>query len=110
MNYKKCVYFVEGPCEKQLIEVLNKQHPYRLSPGRVNVLNPIQALIPRSTITGLMPGTEVVYVFDTDVEKTEICYEDLIESLDMLIGNLKDYTIEKNPNELEDFKFETDCN
>lgn len=47
MNYRKCVYFVEGPCEKQLIEVLNKQHPYLLTPGKVNVLNPIQALIPR---------------------------------------------------------------
>lgn len=53
---------------------------------------------------------ELDRLVDTDVEKTEICYEDLIESLDMLIGNLKDYTIEKNPNELEDFKFETDCN
>ena len=41
MNYRKCVYFVEGPCEKQLIEVLNKQHPYLLTPGKVNVLNPI---------------------------------------------------------------------
>ena len=28
MNYKKCLYFVEGPCEKQLIDVLNKHHPY----------------------------------------------------------------------------------
>lgn len=53
---------------------------------------------------------ELDRLVDTDVEKTEICYEDLIESLDMLIGNLKDYTIEKNPNELEDFKFETACN
>ena len=83
MNYRKCVYFVEGPCEKQLIEVLNKQHPYLLTPGKVNVLNPIQALIPRSAITGLSPGTEVVFVFDTDVEKTDILLKN--------IQHVKDY-------------------
>ena len=72
-----------GPCEKQLIEVLNKQHPYLLTPGKVNVLNPIQALIPRSAITGLSPGTEVVFVFDTDVEKTDILLKN--------IQHVKDY-------------------
>ena len=87
MNYRKCVYFVEGPCEKQLIEVLNKQHPYLLTPGKVNVLNPIQALIPRSAITGLSPGTEVVFVFDTDVEKTDILLKN--------IQHVKDYVSQR---------------
>ena len=72
MNYKKCVYFVEGPCEKQLIDVLNKLRPYRLVPGKVSVQNPVQELISRSTIASIAPGTKVVFVFDTDVKKTDI--------------------------------------
>lgn len=83
MNYKKCLYFVEGACEKQLIDVLNKQHPYRLAPGKVIVQNSIHDLIPRNTITALSPGTEVVFVFDTDVEKTDILLKN--------IQHVKDY-------------------
>lgn len=39
MNYKRCRYFVEGPCEKQFIEALNKIQPYRLLPGKVDAYN-----------------------------------------------------------------------
>ena len=38
MNYKRCVYFVEGPCEKQLIDAL-KAEPRLLTPGKVHVHN-----------------------------------------------------------------------
>ena len=71
MIFKKCVYFVEGPCEKQLIDALNKEPPYRLAPGKVNVHNLIQELLPRNTVNSLKEGTEVVFVFDTDMEKTD---------------------------------------
>ena len=37
MTFKKCIYFVEGPCEKNLIDALNKIEPYLLAPGKVNV-------------------------------------------------------------------------
>ena len=71
MNYKRCRYFVEGPCEKQFIEALNKIQPYRLLPGKVDAYNLIHDLIPRSVINQIVPGTTVVFVFDTDVTKTD---------------------------------------
>ena len=46
MNYKRCVYFVEGPCEEKLINAL-KIEPRLLTPGKVNVYNIIQNEIPR---------------------------------------------------------------
>ena len=83
MSYKKCVYFVEGPCERQLIDALNKQQPYRLIPGRVYVHNLIQDLIPIYVINAIKPGTLVVFVFDTDVEKTDVLQKN--------IQHVKDY-------------------
>ena len=83
MNYKKCLYFVEGPCEKQLIDALNKQRPYKLAPGKVIIQNPVHELISRNTITSLSPGTQVVFVFDTNVEKTDILLKN--------IRHVKDY-------------------
>lgn len=83
MNYKKCVYFVEGPCEKQFLEVLNKLHPYRLAPGKVNTHNVVQELIPQRVINAVPPGTMVVFVFDTDKEKTDVLLQN--------IRHVKDY-------------------
>lgn len=40
MNYKRCMYFVEGDCEEQLINAL-KLEPRRLIPGKVKVHNVI---------------------------------------------------------------------
>ncbi len=71
MNYKKCIYFVEGACEKQLIDAL-KAEPRLLTPGKVLIHNTIQEEIPRREINTIMRGTTVVFVFDTDVEKTDI--------------------------------------
>lgn len=83
MTFKKCIYFVEGPCEKNLIDALNKIEPYLLAPGKVNVHNLIQDLIPRRVVNSIKPGTEVVFVFDTDVEKTDILLKN--------IEHIKDY-------------------
>lgn len=71
MNYKRCVYFVEGPCEEKLINAL-KVEPRLLTPGKVNVYNIIQNEIPRREVNMIKAGTTVVLVFDTDVEKTDI--------------------------------------
>lgn len=71
MNYKRCLYFVEGQCEEQLINAL-KAEPRLLTPGKVNVHNVIQAEIPRRTVNMIKPGTTVVFVFDTDLDKTDI--------------------------------------
>ena len=65
----KCIYYVEGPCEQQLIAAL-KQNPAKLIPGKIKVLNVIQNLIPKSQMLSIQSGTTVVLVFDTDVEQT----------------------------------------
>ena len=41
----KCIYYVEGPCEQQLIAAL-KESPAKLVPGKVKVFNVVQNLIP----------------------------------------------------------------
>ena len=88
MNYKKCVYFVEGPCEEKLINALNKVQPYLLNPGKPNVHNVVQELIPRNTIIRIPQGTTVVFVFDTDIEKTDILKRN-IEHVKTYVGQVK---------------------
>lgn len=63
---RRCIYFVEGECEKQLIAAL-KITPERLIPGKVKVYNVIQKLIPKSQLLSIQPKTTVALVFDTDV-------------------------------------------
>lgn len=70
MNNKKYIYFVEGPCEKQLIDALHVP-PLRVAPGKAIVCNVIQNLIPKSQMLSIQPGTVVVLVFDTDKPITD---------------------------------------
>ena len=65
----KCIYYVEGPCEQQLIAAL-KESPSKLIPGKVKVYNVMQNLIAKSQMLSIQAGTTVVLVFDTDVEQT----------------------------------------
>ena len=65
----KCIYYVEGPCEQQLIAAL-KEAPERLIPGKIKVFNVVQNLIPKSQMLSIQAGTTVVLVFDTDVPQT----------------------------------------
>ena len=64
----KCIYYVEGPCEQQLIAAL-KEAPERLIPGKIKVFNVVQNLIPKSQMLSIQAGTTVVLVFDTDVSQ-----------------------------------------
>ena len=70
MNFKKCVYFDEGSCEEQLINAL-KADPRRISPGKIKVHNIIMEEIPRREVNMIQAGTTVVFVYDTDVDKTD---------------------------------------
>ena len=58
MENRKCVYFVEGACEKKLIEAM-KEKPSLIYPGQIKVhnvikdkivtlLNPLRALFSRT--------------------------------------------------------------
>lgn len=87
MNYKKCIYFVEGSCERQLIEAL-KYELRRLVPGKVVVLNIITEEIPRRTVNMIQQGTVVAFVYDTDVEKTDILLKN-IRRVKEYVGQVK---------------------
>lgn len=65
-----CLYFVEGDCEEKLINALKKK-PELILPGKVIVHNLIQNYIPKSRLLAITPETKVVFVFDTDVAKTD---------------------------------------
>ena len=66
-----CIYFVEGPCEEQLIKAL-KEFPPLLASGKVKIFNVVQNLIPKSTLFTFTEGTTVILVFDTDVSKSSV--------------------------------------
>lgn len=65
----KCIYYVEGPCEQQLVAAL-KENPSKLIPGKIKVYNVVQNLIPKSQLLAIQSGTTIVLAFDTDVEQT----------------------------------------
>ena len=48
----KCIYYVEGPCDQQLIAAL-KENPAKLIPGKIKVFNVIQNLIPKSQMLSI---------------------------------------------------------
>ena len=73
---KKCIYFVEGSCEKQLIDAL-KQQPAKLIPGKVKILNPVQRRLSKSVLLTIDPGSIVVFVYDTDKPEVEILHENI---------------------------------
>ena len=70
MRNNNCIYFVEGSCEKVLIDAL-KEKPTLIVPGRTKVFNAISNELTRSMLVTIQSGTTVVFVFDTDVEITE---------------------------------------
>jgi len=69
MNNGKCIYFVEGSCEQQLIRAF-REKPEKIIPGKIKVFNVIQKLLPKSQLLSIQPGTKVAFVFDTDIEVT----------------------------------------
>lgn len=64
-------FYVQGEDEKKVIETLKKDMNSIVS-GKVDVLNVIQKEIKTPLIRTLKTGTNVVLVYDTDIEKTDI--------------------------------------
>lgn len=83
----KCIYYVEGPCEQQLISAL-KETPEKLIPGKIKVFNVVQNLIPKSQMLSIQTGTTIVLVFDTDVSLSSTLKKN-IELLVRYCGKLK---------------------
>lgn len=66
---RRCIYYVEGECERQLINSL-KEQPSMIVPGKVKVYNVIRKLIPKSQLLTIQKDSIVVFLIDTDVDET----------------------------------------
>ena len=73
---KKYHYFVEGKCEKKLINVLKEQKNL-IIPGKIEVFNVIQEHLSELKLRTLSPDTIIIFVFDTDIIKTDILKENI---------------------------------
>ncbi len=64
-------YFVEGECEEKLINIY-KAPPYNyFVPGKVEVFNFVNKFITKNRILNLKPETNIILIYDTDVEDIE---------------------------------------
>ena len=65
-------YFVEGECEKVIINTLKAPPLSLIKPGRVEVFNVIKDKITLPRITQLKKETNIILVYDTDINKTDV--------------------------------------
>lgn len=82
-----CIYLAEGECEEKLLNVL-KQKPSLIAPGRVRKFNVVQNELKASHLMSFPSRSNVVLVFDTDVEETE-CLKKNIELLKNQFGKVE---------------------
>lgn len=80
----KRIYFVEGECEKQLIDTLKSKENGVIKPGKSEILNVVQEEIGKFKLITLEPESEVVLIYDTDVKNTSI--------LEKNVGLIEKYT------------------
>ena len=75
-------YFVEGECERVLLKAFMhaEESEYHICPGKIEVLNVVCDKISPAKARTIKKGTKVVFVFDTDVKKTDLL-EDNIETI-----------------------------
>ena len=72
MKHNLYHYFVEGECEEKLINELKSINNRSLVAGKVDVLNVINEEIADARLLALNRNTNIIFVYDIDVEKTEI--------------------------------------
>ncbi|SES43134.1 hypothetical protein SAMN04487884_1521 [Butyrivibrio fibrisolvens] len=91
-------YYVEGEDEKKLVEVLKTNG--LILPGKVQVFNPVCERVSKARLITLKQGTNIVLIFDTDVDQEEILKENI--KLFKACSSISSvYTIPQNRN-LED--------
>lgn len=87
---ERVLYFVEGDCEKKLIDELKKEK--LLPSGKSTVFNVLTRRISFSRLMEIGTGSIVIFVFDTDGEKD---ISILKENLNLLRTQLFDVSIVK---------------
>ncbi len=65
-------YFVEGECEKKLIDEFKIPKVNLILPGKVDVLNVVYEKISNQRLMALNPKTNIILIYDIDVESTDI--------------------------------------
>ena len=73
-------YYVEGECEKRLVDELKTYEGMHVIPGKVDVFNITQEKITDLRLRSLRNNTTVILIFDTDLP----CSEILISNVDKL--------------------------
>lgn len=86
MKAKNYYYFVEGENEKKLVQVLKTEFA-SIRSGKVLVHNALTKPITPAQMRQFLPGTAVIFVFDTDVDDI---------NLETLYKNIKALNKHKN--------------
>ena len=77
MAIKKIQYYVEGECEKKLIDEIKKSPYYQIRAGKVTVFNFINNEIENDRIALLDPKTIIILVYDIDIDSIDILYRNV---------------------------------
>ena len=91
-----CTYFVEGCCEKKLLDAL-KSSPALIRPGKIKVFNVIQDELKTSHLLSIKDGY-VVFVFDTDTYKTSCLLSNIEKVRDICPKKVKLLFLAQVPN------------
>lgn len=69
-------YFVEGQCEKALVNEL-KNKPQLIHSGSIQIVNVVENLISKSMLAKLDGQSHVVFIFDTDTKNEDILQKNI---------------------------------
>ena len=76
MKNRRVYYFVEGECEKELVDSL-KSNPSLIIPGKSKVFNPITKRLSPNDFVTILPNSIIVFIFDTDTSDINILEHNL---------------------------------
>ncbi len=76
MKNKRVYYFVEGECEKELVDSL-KLNPSLIIPGKSKVFNPITKRLTPNDFVTILPNSIIIFIFDTDTNDINILEHNL---------------------------------
>ena len=79
-NSKLIQYFVEGECEEKFINAYKTGECAFLKPGKVEVLNVVNASITKARARAIKQDTTVVFVYDIDKGNVDV----LVDNIKML--------------------------
>lgn len=69
-------YFVEGQCEKALVNEL-KNSPQLIHSGSIQIVNVVENTISRSMLAKLDSQSHVVFIFDTDTKNEDVLQKNI---------------------------------